>query len=121
MFSDIYSDAGGNRTLVPGLVMAPFPDKWTATGWHGGGSPCEAIVVGDYVVLGSLLKNMPAFSLDKLGDQTFQANSSAICSSMRDVLIDKWNTVPDQPGVQQSCSVDAEWTINVKWAQDAGQ
>ena len=123
MFEDIYSDTTGGRTVLSKLILSPYiaGQNWTVGGWHGGGSDCRGIVDGDFVVLGSLLKNIPAFSLDKLGEQTFDANSPAVCSNIREMIIGKWNTIPNQPGVQQSCSVDAEWTINVEWAQQPGQ
>jgi hypothetical protein len=94
---------------------------WNVSGWHGGGSDCRPIVEGDQAVLTSLLKTVPAFSLDELGEQTLSANSSAVCSLIREVIIHKLNTTAQQPGVQQSCSVDAEWTIKVEWAQQPGQ
>ncbi len=123
MFEDIYSDTTGGRTVLSKLILSPYiaGQNWTVGGWHGGGSDCRGIVDGDFVVLGSLLKNIPSFSLDKLGEQSLSANSSAVCSNIREMIIGKWNTIPNQPGVQQSCSVDAEWTINVEWAQQPGQ
>lgn len=122
MFGDIYSDTSGGRTVLSKLMLPPWlsTSTWNVSGWHGG-YDCRPIVEGDQAVLTSLLKTVPSFSLDELGKQTLSANSSAVCSLIREVIIQKLNTTAKQPGVQQSCSVDAEWTIKIEWAQQPGQ
>jgi hypothetical protein len=120
--ADIYSDASGGRTVLPKMMLPPYlaMDKWVITGWSEWGDECKAMVQSDQTVLGSLLKTVPSFSLDTLGEQTFDANSAAVCSLIRETILMKWGDTANQPGVQQSCSVDAEWTIKVEWAQQPG-
>jgi hypothetical protein len=120
MYKDIYSDASGKRFVVPGQFLLPW-EIAQSSGTTGGSGICAAHSGHLTVERAILVGNIPVFTLDQEGPQVYTANSGAICNAIRTELLNYWNTIPDQPGVQQSCSVDVTWTIDVKWGGQPGQ
>ncbi|HUG15307.1 MAG TPA: hypothetical protein VMM78_09835 [Thermomicrobiales bacterium] len=118
--NEIYADANGVNYVDIYKARAPYWHQLIHSGTRARGSACPG-AMPPLTVVEAVTSNVPTFTLEGGTLQQFVANEAAICEAIGVSLAFPWHTIPDQPGVKQSCSADVIWTIEVTWAQPPGQ